>query len=138
MASLLQRMQHNDEHMQHSARNLAVEGVLRLHPSIVSMSFLSSLCYRNTVQLQRILQGLSKTQPAVCYRVRQYSDEKSKQKKPQGQEDVTKDEEDVVTDPHLPPWPGGVNPHTGERGGPRGPEPTRYGDWERKGRVSDF
>lgn len=22
-----------------------------------------------------------------------------------------------------------VNPVTGERGGPRGPEPTRYGDW---------
>ena len=22
--------------------------------------------------------------------------------------------------------------------GPSGPEPTRYGDWERKGRVSDF
>ncbi len=31
-----------------------------------------------------------------------------------------------------------VNPQTGEIGGPRGPEPTRYGDWERKGRVSDF
>jgi hypothetical protein len=25
-----------------------------------------------------------------------------------------------------------------ERGGPKGPEPTRYGDWERKGIVSDF
>ncbi|KAH7728379.1 hypothetical protein AAVH_03690 [Aphelenchoides avenae] len=31
-----------------------------------------------------------------------------------------------------------VNEKTGEIGGPRGPEPTRYGDWERKGRVSDF
>ncbi|KAI6238247.1 Succinate dehydrogenase assembly factor 4, mitochondrial-like protein [Aphelenchoides fujianensis] len=31
-----------------------------------------------------------------------------------------------------------VNPETGEVGGPQGPEPTRYGDWERKGRVSDF
>jgi len=31
-----------------------------------------------------------------------------------------------------------VNEETGERGGPRGPEPTRYGDWERKGRVTDF
>lgn len=31
-----------------------------------------------------------------------------------------------------------INPITGEIGGPRGPEPTRYGDWERKGRVSDF
>ena len=25
-----------------------------------------------------------------------------------------------------------------EVGGPKGPEPTRFGDWERKGRVSDF
>lgn len=25
-----------------------------------------------------------------------------------------------------------------EIGGPPGPEPTRYGDWEIKGRVSDF
>jgi hypothetical protein len=25
-----------------------------------------------------------------------------------------------------------------EWGGPKGPEPTRYGDWERKGIVSDF
>jgi hypothetical protein len=26
----------------------------------------------------------------------------------------------------------------GEVGGPKGPEPTRYGDWEQKGRCSDF
>jgi hypothetical protein len=32
------------------------------------------------------------------------------------------------TDAKLPP----------ELGGPKGPEPTRYGDWERKGIVSDF
>lgn len=25
-----------------------------------------------------------------------------------------------------------------EHGGPKGPEPTRYGDWERKGIASDF
>jgi hypothetical protein len=31
-----------------------------------------------------------------------------------------------------------VNPVTGEIGGPRGPEPVRYGDWEIKGRCSDF
>ena len=35
-------------------------------------------------------------------------------------------------------FPDDKNPLTGEIGGPRGPEPTRYGDWERKGRVSDF
>lgn len=34
------------------------------------------------------------------------------------------------------PEPGKVAPK--EYGGPAGPEPTRYGDWERKGRVSDF
>ncbi|EJW86567.1 hypothetical protein WUBG_02520, partial [Wuchereria bancrofti] len=32
----------------------------------------------------------------------------------------------------------GVNPVTGEIGGPAGPEPTRFGDWERKGRCIDF
>jgi hypothetical protein len=25
-----------------------------------------------------------------------------------------------------------------ERGGPSGPEPTRFGDWERRGRAYDF
>ncbi|KAF7287154.1 hypothetical protein GWI33_002525 [Rhynchophorus ferrugineus] len=38
----------------------------------------------------------------------------------------------------IEPWPNSTNPHTGEIGGPKGPEPTRYGDWERKGRVTDF
>ncbi len=27
---------------------------------------------------------------------------------------------------------------TKEIGGPQGPEPTRYGDWEKKGRCIDF
>ncbi|KAM7268847.1 hypothetical protein ACFE04_011013 [Oxalis oulophora] len=31
-----------------------------------------------------------------------------------------------------------VNKETGEIGGPRGKEPTRFGDWERNGRCSDF
>ena len=26
----------------------------------------------------------------------------------------------------------------GETGGPKGPDPTRYGDWERNGRCIDF
>lgn len=38
----------------------------------------------------------------------------------------------------LTKFPDDVNPVTKERGGPRGPEPTRYGDWERKGRCIDF
>ncbi|GAB4848076.1 hypothetical protein Ancab_002738 [Ancistrocladus abbreviatus] len=31
-----------------------------------------------------------------------------------------------------------VNKETGEIGGPKGPEPTRYGDWEKGGRCYDF
>jgi len=30
------------------------------------------------------------------------------------------------------------NPLPKEVNGPKGPEPTRYGDWEKKGIVSDF
>ncbi|MFT5505089.1 MAG: hypothetical protein ACI845_000151 [Gammaproteobacteria bacterium] len=29
-------------------------------------------------------------------------------------------------------------PETGEYGGPKGLEPTRYGDWEKNGRCIDF
>ena len=35
----------------------------------------------------------------------------------------------------TPPVPPARPP---EFGGPKGPEPTRYGDWERKGRCIDF
>ena len=35
-------------------------------------------------------------------------------------------------------FPDNTNPKTGEIGGPRGPEPTRYGDWSYKGRAIDF
>jgi hypothetical protein len=42
----------------------------------------------------------------------------------------------------LKPPASGLTPDTRptpvEIGGPKGPEPTRYGDWERKGRCSDF
>ncbi len=31
-----------------------------------------------------------------------------------------------------------VMPKEKEFGGPAGPEPTRYGDWEQKGRCTDF
>jgi hypothetical protein len=31
-----------------------------------------------------------------------------------------------------------TTPHPKEFQGPKGPEPTRYGDWERKGIASDF
>jgi hypothetical protein len=37
-----------------------------------------------------------------------------------------------------PGKPRGGAPDTVEVGGPKGPEPTRYGDWERNGRCSDI
>ena len=46
-------------------------------------------------------------------------------------------EPSTAHDPYAP-FPDATNPDTGEIGGPRGPEPTRYGDWERKGLVVDF
>jgi hypothetical protein len=42
---------------------------------------------------------------------------------------------DAKTDTASKPQPA---PMPVEIGGPAGPEPTRFGDWERKGRVSDF
>ncbi|MEM9301096.1 MAG: succinate dehydrogenase assembly factor 4 [Pseudomonadota bacterium] len=44
-------------------------------------------------------------------------------------------------EPQAPEKPAHKTDHEqwpAETGGPKGPEPTRYGDWERKGRVSDF
>jgi hypothetical protein len=37
-----------------------------------------------------------------------------------------------------PPARRPVQPGVFEIGGPRGPEPTRYGDWEKGGRCTDF
>jgi len=37
-----------------------------------------------------------------------------------------------------PPAKGAAAAPPEEFGGPPGPEPTRYGDWQIKGRVSDF
>ena len=68
---------------------------------------------------------------------RWYSDKPSDSNPSQDQEPEEARHPDAEKEP-LQKWPGGVNPHTGEIGGPAGPEPTRYGDWERKGRVSDF
>lgn len=42
------------------------------------------------------------------------------------------------TDDATPDEIKGQHPETGEVGGPKGPEPTRYGDWEKKGRCIDF
>lgn len=42
--------------------------------------------------------------------------------------------------PAAPPDPAITGPQqpAGEQGGPKGPEPTRFGDWEKGGRCFDF
>ena len=41
-------------------------------------------------------------------------------------------------DPGVPPKPTSPPPPAAEIGGRKGPEPTRYGDWELNGRCIDF
>ncbi|MDC0457917.1 DUF1674 domain-containing protein [Alphaproteobacteria bacterium] len=49
-----------------------------------------------------------------------------KEKKPSN--DKTLEVQKTIANENLPK----------EQGGPKGPEPTRYGDWEKSGRCSDF
>ena len=46
------------------------------------------------------------------------------------------------SEPVLPAKPAAPEPPTPQKvpeiGGPKGPDPTRYGDWERDGRCVDF
>ncbi|KAM9676487.1 succinate dehydrogenase assembly factor 4, mitochondrial isoform 2-T2 [Dama dama] len=84
--------------------------------------------------------------PLLCNSLRKMSSqggkpEPSKQplkkpKLPEGRFDAPEDS-NLEKEP-LTKFPDDINPVTKEKGGPRGPEPTRYGDWERKGRCIDF
>jgi hypothetical protein len=52
---------------------------------------------------------------------------------------VMQDKPQVEKDQKQPPAPAKAPPtKPKEIGGPKGPEPTRFGDWEQKGRASDF
>jgi hypothetical protein len=44
----------------------------------------------------------------------------------------------LTPSPPLPPEQGGEPGATSEHGGPKGAEPTRYGDWEKNGICWDF
>ena len=46
--------------------------------------------------------------------------------------------EKPATQQDAGPKPDGKTPMPKEIGGPKGPEPTRFGDWEVKGRCTDF
>ncbi|XP_022599623.1 succinate dehydrogenase assembly factor 4, mitochondrial [Seriola dumerili] len=101
------------------------------------MSVLRSICAsarRHVVSpgltLDRVFTGSSRAASGAA------KDKKplKKAKTPQGRFDNPEEKSRDV----LEKFPDDVNPVTKEKGGPRGPEPTRYGDWERKGRCVDF
>ncbi|XP_049626481.1 succinate dehydrogenase assembly factor 4, mitochondrial [Suncus etruscus] len=84
--------------------------------------------------------------PLFCHVLRKMSSQEGKSelikqslkksKLPEGRFDAPEDS-NLEKEP-LKKFPDDINPVTKEKGGPRGPEPTRYGDWERKGRCIDF
>ncbi|XP_045156592.2 succinate dehydrogenase assembly factor 4, mitochondrial-like [Mercenaria mercenaria] len=116
--------------------------------------------YRIIRQLERIGSGLirqtfasqSLLHPVTAVTCRHHSsdsDDKKKPKRKKGKtpagrfddkwEHDTDESVEIYSEQEpLERFPDDKNPVTGEIGGPRGPEPTRYGDWERKGRVTDF
>ena len=47
-------------------------------------------------------------------------------------------EKDAVLPESAPERDTRKDNHLIERGGPKGPEPTRFGDWENNGRCTDF
>ncbi len=56
--------------------------------------------------------------------------------------DIPRPDDKVAAPPVVPATPVKIEPKSAPRppeiGGPAGPEPTRYGDWERNGRCIDF
>jgi hypothetical protein len=76
--------------------------------------------------------GDKKDQKEMEKLIKQYNDSVSSPTKPD--DAATAQHPDAEKEP-LKGFENNVNPETGERNGPKGPEPTRYGDWERKGRV---
>lgn len=79
----------------------------------------------------------SSSEKPVSPRIEEFR-KKLREKTPIGKLDELEGKHPYQESDPLEPWPDNTNPHTGEIGGPKGPEPTRYGDWERKGRVTDF
>jgi hypothetical protein len=51
---------------------------------------------------------------------------------------MTETTQETPAKPAEPPEPAAAKPWPKEIGGPPGPEPTRYGDWQYKGRCTDF
>lgn len=110
----------------------SISGIANLHSSIPSVSSID--IHALSVIRKFSSQPTDRTNPS-----KKMPAPDVLEKTPKGRLDDKGEERhrDAEKEP-LPRWPNGKNPHTGEEGGPAGPEPTRFGDWERKGRVTDF
>ncbi|XP_002513557.2 succinate dehydrogenase assembly factor 4, mitochondrial [Ricinus communis] len=99
----------------------------RLLSSSASLSNLSTRSESVIRSSSRMISSSSTSQPQSQDTQNNKEGEEENKKKPEigSKEDQEYDDEFV-------------NKETGEIGGPKGPEPTRYGDWERNGRCSDF
>ncbi|GAB1600079.1 succinate dehydrogenase assembly factor 4, mitochondrial-like [Argonauta hians] len=112
--------------------------------SAMSVVRLSCLCQRLLGASSRIPLTTTVTPTSVPFRGHSHDSGSSKKgKTPTGKlddpwSDLTVEQNPAVEHQPLEKFPDNTNPQTGEIDGPRGPEPTRYGDWERKGRVTDF
>lgn len=92
----------------------------------------------------RTLSASSTTVRLICFSNHHNQQQNEYRKEDEGRETSkspseikeTEDEKEVDEDDEGPSIH--VNKETGEVGGPKGLEPTRYGDWERSGRCSDF
>ena len=52
--------------------------------------------------------------------------------------DMSEAKDQPAQQPQATETPSASPPKPKEIGGPKGPEPTRYGDWEVNGRCTDF
>ncbi|XP_057950398.1 uncharacterized protein LOC131145392 [Malania oleifera] len=110
------------------------------HPSLgfsFNKSEQSPLASSASAVASRLLS--SSTQPHPPQRQADYPSKEEEEEEEQRKE-VSSPPSGVKDDDSDDEYEGGVhvNERTGEIGGPQGPEPTRYGDWERNGRCSDF
>lgn len=99
----------------------------RLYSSVTYSGYIQ----RSLILCQTLRSHSTKNADDNCSR-----ESSAKNRTPMGKLDVNP-HPDAEKQP-LKPWPNNINPITGEVNGPRGPEPTRYGDWERKGKCVDF
>lgn len=72
--------------------------------------------------------GKDRSASPECLEKRSATDISPEVAKPENHEHVAQDAAATDLPAALPP----------ETGGQAGPEPTRYGDWEKKGRCTDF